>query len=69
MPSLFGSNILSHNKGLMNDIFKQLGGFYCNSIYCTDTASLYIHKNYWSDLVDNGFVGKPFGLGKNDYSN
>ena len=29
----------------------------------------YMHKKYWSDLVDNGFVGKNLGLGKNDYVN
>ena len=29
---------------------------------------VYTKKN-WSDMVDNGFVGKSFGLGKNDYGN
>ena len=69
MPSHFGSYILSHSKRLMNDVMKQIGGFYNNSIYYTDTDSLYIHEKYWSDLVDNGFVGKSLGLGKNDYDN
>ena len=67
MPSHFGSFILSHSKRLMNDVIKQIDGFYNNSIYYTDTDSLYIHKKYWSNLVDNGFVGKSHGLGKNDY--
>ena len=53
----------------MNDVIKQIGGFYNNSIYYTDTDSLYIHKKYWSNLVDNGFVGKSLGLGKNEYGN
>ena len=57
MPSLFGSYILSHSKKLMNDVIKQIGGFYNNSFYYTDTDSLYIHKKYWSHLADNGFVG------------
>ena len=61
MPSHFGSYILSHSTRWMNDVIKQIGGFFINSIYCTDTGSLYMHKIYWSDLVDNGFVGTPFG--------
>ena len=69
MPSHFGSNILSHSKRLMNDVIKQIDGFYNNSIYYTDTDSLYIHKKYWSNLVDKGYVGKSLGLGKNDYGN
>ena len=68
-PSHFGSYILWHSKRLMNDLIKQIGGFYNNSIYYTDTDSLYIHKKYWSSLVDNGFVGKSLGLGQNDYGN
>ena len=70
MPSHFGSYILSHSKRLMNAVFNQIGGFYNNtSIYNTDIDSLYTHKKYWSDLVDNGFVGKSLGLGKNDCGN
>ena len=69
MPSHFGSSIFSHSKRLMNDVIKQIGGFYNDSIYYTDTDSLYIHKKYWSYLVDNGFVGKSLGLSKKDYGN
>ena len=69
MPSHFGSYFLLHSKRLMNDVFNQIGGF-CNiSIYYTDTDSLYMRKKYWFCLVDNGFVGKSLGLGKNDYGN
>ena len=67
MPSHFGSYILSHSKRLMNDVIKKIDGFYNNSIYYTDTDSLYIHKKYWSTLVEKGCVGKSLGLGKNDY--
>ena len=56
MPSHFVSFILSHSKKLMNDVIKQIGGFCDNSIYYTDTDSLYIHKKFWSSLVDNGFL-------------
>ena len=67
MPSHFGGYILSHSKRLMNNVINQINGFYNNNIYYTDTDSLYIHKKYWSNLIDNGFVGKSLGLGKNDY--
>ena len=43
--------------------------FIINSIYYGDTDSIYIHKKYWDDLVDNGFVGKMLGQSKNDYGN
>ena len=69
MPSLFGSFILSHSKRLMNDVIRQIDGFYNNSIYYGDTDSVYIHKKDWDDLVDKGFVGKSLGLGKNDNGN
>ena len=44
MPSHFGSYILSRSKRLMNDVIKKIDGFYNNSIYYTDTDSLYIHQ-------------------------
>ena len=44
VPFHFGSCILSHSKRLMNDVIKQIGGFYNDSIYYTNTNSLYIHK-------------------------
>ena len=69
MPCQFDFYISSHSKRLMNDVIKQIGGFYNNSIYYTDTDSLYKHKNCWSPLVDKGFIGKSLGLGKNDYGN
>ena len=65
MPSHFGSYLLSHSKRLMNDVKKQIGGFYNNSIYYTDTDSLLIHKKYCSSLFDIGFLGKYLGLGRN----
>ena len=44
MESHFGSYISSRSKRLMNDVIKQIGGFYNKSIYYTDTDSLYNHK-------------------------
>ena len=40
-----------------------------NIIYYGDTDSGHIHKKQRSTLVDNGFVRKSLGLGKNDYGN
>ena len=65
-PSQFGSETLSYSKRLMNDVIRERVGFYINSICYIDTDSLYIHKKYWSDMVDIGFLGKSLGLGKND---
>ena len=61
MPSHFGSYILSLSKRLMDEVFVQIGGFFIISIYYGDTDSVYIHNKYWSNLVDNGFIGKSFG--------
>ena len=69
MPSHFGSYILSDGKIIKNEVINQIGVLYNNSRYYGDTDSMYIHKKYWSNLVDNGFVGKSLGLGKNDYGN
>ena len=69
MPFHFGSQILSHCNRLMIEVINQMGGFYNNSTYYGDTDSMYIQKKIWSDLVDNEFVGKSLGLGKNDYGN
>ena len=69
MPSHFGSFVLSHSKRLLNGVIRQICGFFTNRIHYTDTDSLYIQKNYWSSLVEDGFVGKSHGLGRNDYGN
>ena len=69
MPSHFGSYILPHSKRLMNNVIKQISGFFTNTIYYTDTGSLFIHKKHWSTLIEKEFVGKSLGLSKNDYGN
>ena len=53
----------------MNEVNNQTGGFINNSIYYGDTDSMNILNKYWSQLVDNGSVGKPLGLFKNIYGN
>ena len=67
MPSQFGSKILSHSKRLMNDVFREIDGFYSKNLYYGDTDSCYIHEKHWSTLIDKGFVGKSLALDKNDY--
>ena len=53
----------------MNEVFNQKRGFSYKGVSYGDTDSMYIHKKDWSDLVDNRFVRKSLGLGKNDYGN
>ena len=69
MPSRFGTFILSHSKRLLNDVFREIDGFYSNNIYYGDTDSGYLQKKQWSTLVEKGFVGKYLGLGKIHYGN
>ena len=69
MPSHFGRYILSHSERSLSEVINQVVGFYNISIYYGDTDSMYIHKKYWSDLVDIVFFGKSLCLGKNDYGN
>ena len=69
MPSHFGSYILSHSMKLMNDVIKQISGFYKNSVYYIDTDSLYKPRKNRSDLVDIGFVGKSLGSSEFDCGN
>ena len=51
----------------MDEIIIQIDGFYNNSFYYWDTDSMCKDKKYWSNLVDNGFVGKSLGVSTNGY--
>ena len=66
-PFQFGSMILSHSKRLMNDVILTLDGFKNNKIYYSDTDSVYIHKNDYNILDENGLIGKNLWQSKNDY--
>ena len=50
LPAVSGAFILSNSKGIMNNFFRELNGFYNNSVYYEDTDSLYIEKKYWGFL-------------------
>ena len=52
----------------MNNFIREINGFYNNSIYYTDTDSLYIEKKYWDVLDKANLVGKNLCQGKNDYN-
>ena len=69
MPTQFDIYVLSLRKRFLTTFNNQIGGFYNKSFYWGDTDSMYIHKKYRESLVDNGYVGKALGLGKNDYGN
>ena len=45
LPSHLGAFILSNSKRILNNFIREINGFYNNSIYYTDTDSLYIEKN------------------------
>ena len=44
MSSLFGSCVLAHSKGLMNNVFREIDGFYRIFFYYGDTDSAYTQK-------------------------
>ena len=67
LPSHLGAFILSNSKRIMNIFIREINGFYNNSIYYTDTDSLYKDKRYWDVLDKAILVGKNLSEGKNDY--
>ena len=44
LPAHPGAFILSNSERFMNNIIREIDGFYINNIYYTDTDSLYIGK-------------------------
>ena len=44
LPRPLGAFILSNSKRIMNNFIREINGFHNNSIYYTDTNSLYIAK-------------------------
>ena len=64
-----GSFIQSHLKSLMKDVFFSLDGNKNNKIYCSDTDSIYIHKNGYKLSEKKGMIGKEVFQSKNDYGN
>ena len=67
LPSHLGAFILSNSKRIMNNFIREINRFYNNSIYYTDTDSLYIEKKYWDVLDKAKLVGKNLCQGRNDY--
>ena len=67
LPAVLGAFILANSRRIMNKFIKEINGFYNNSVYYTDTDSLYIEKKYWDVLVKANLVGEDLCQGKNDY--
>ena len=67
LPSHLGAFILSNSKRIMNNFIREINGFYNNSIYYGETASLCIEKKYWDVLDKANLVGESLCQGKNDY--
>ena len=51
----------------MNNLIGEINSFYNNSIYYTDTDSLYIEKSYWKVSNKVGLVGSDLCQSKNGY--
>ena len=67
LPAVLGAFILSNSKRIMNNFNREINGFYNNSIYYSNTDSLYIEKKYWDVLDKANLVGEELCQGKNDY--
>ena len=67
LPRHIGAFLLSNSKRNMNNFFREINGFYNNSIYYGDTDSLSVEKKYWVVLDKANLVGKNFCQGKDDY--
>ena len=56
-PRHLGSFILWHSKRLMNDAKLASDGFKKRKMYYSDTDSMYIHKNDYDILKEQGLIG------------
>ena len=66
LPAVLGAFILANSRRIMNKFIKEINGFFNNSVYYTDTDSLYIEKKYW-DVFDKKNLVEDLCQGKNDY--
>ena len=66
LPSHLGAFILSNSKRIMNNFFREINGFYYNSIHYRDRDSLYREKILGS-VRQTTLEGKNLCQGKNDY--
>ena len=51
----------------MNNLIREINGFYNNNIYYGDTDSFYIEKKYWDVLDKANLGGEGLCQRKNDY--
>ena len=64
LPAVLGAFILSNSERIMNNFFREINGFYKNSIYYGNTVSLYKEKKYWDVLDKANLVGEELCQGK-----
>ena len=57
LPCHLGAFILSIIKRILNNFIREINGFYNNSIYYTDTDSLFMKEKYWDVLDKANLVG------------
>ena len=67
LPLQLAVFILSNSKRFINNFIHAIDGFYNNSVFYTDTDSLYIENKHWAKHDKAGLVGKHLLQGKNDY--
>ena len=67
LPAVLGALILANSRRNMNELIREIIGFYSSNIYYTDTDSLYIGKKYWDMLGKANLVGENLWHGKNHY--
>ena len=67
MPCHLGSYILGQSKRLLNNVIREINGFYGKNVHYGYTDGAYILKKHWDTLVEKGYVEKRFGLSKNGY--
>ena len=65
--SHLGAFILSISKRIKNNFFREMNGFYNNSMYYTDRDGLFSTKKYWDVLDKAELLGKESCQGKKDY--
>ena len=67
LHAVLGAFILSKSKQNMNNLMREINGFYINSVYYGDTDSLYIKKNYWDVLDQANIVREELCQNIKDY--
>ena len=60
LPAVLGAFTLSISKRNMNNLIREINGFYNNNINYADCDSLYVEKNHWDVLDKANFSKRRF---------